>query len=297
MQIPFLKNKWASRFFFLFFGVSALLFFFYVTFPFPKLQEEMVRAFEVKTGCQADPKDQAVHFPFHFEWREMRVSCPKQAPLLLASVHAHVAILPALLRQQGEVSFQMKLSEQSGEIAGIVVVEKTPKGMAYTLKHVEETGFQINYGGISGILDFKKGSANWVEESILKGSGTLDFNIKNLQIRDQAWTGPIGPLSFQSVRGKLSWQDGVVSIGDFSADGDHATLKSSQAEMILHDPIAASLVEVTLQVFPKGQFQQVAALLIPGYSTNDPLIVGITGALALPQVLLNGRLLFSGSAS
>ena len=293
MQVNDLQKKWLVRFSLLFLGVIAFTIFFYIAFPFHLVQNEMVHVFEAKTGCKANPEDQTVLFPLRFQWHDLEVNCPKTDPFMLEWLKADVAILPALFKQQGEVFVKIKIAQQQGEIAGLIVMKKEQKGIAYSLRNAT-ADLQINHQGFSGILSFK-GSGNWVGEKVSQGAGAFNFNLKNAQIKDQAWAWPIENIVFEKVVGKGSWQRGILSIKDFYAEGEHATLKSTKGEVVLRDPALASRIDVTLHVFPKGPLQQVAVLLIPNYSVNDPLTLSITGGFPVPNVSLNGRVLSSAS--
>jgi type II secretion system protein N len=294
MQTDILKNRWVVRFGFLLFGITAFLGFFYTAFPFDLLQEKMVLAFKTETNCEAHPKDHAVHFPLRFQWHQVQVICPKAAPFVLEFVEADLATLPILFKQQGEVAFKINFAGQQGEVTGFLVASKTSNGFSFSLKKGGGKFVSFNHRGFSGILDLS-GSSRWEGQGVLQGAGAFDFTLKDVHIKDQAWAWPLSDIAFAAVHGKVSWKNGVFSIGNLSAEGELATLKSDQGKLILHDPFSESFVSVTINIFPRGQLQQVAAMMIPGYSAAEPLTLAVSGALTLPKVLLNGRRL--GAAS
>ncbi|MBI3358348.1 MAG: type II secretion system protein GspN [Nitrospirae bacterium] len=287
MQTNTTQNKWLLRLGYLFFGAIAFLIFFYATFPFYLAQKKMVLAFETETGCQVDPKDQTVLIPLRLRWHNVKVLCPSVALVTLESINADLALLPILLKRTGEIDFKIKIAEQGGEISGTIIIDPTPAGIAFSIKK-QGIGVHFNHRGFSGILDIK-GGGSWVGYDPSQGAGGFDFNLKEAHIKNQAMPWPMNDIFFANIHGKVAYENGVLLMGDFSADGENATLTTNSGSLILHEPFSESFVSITLKVSPKGQLKQVAALLIPGYSAVEPLTLAITGALTSPKVLLNGR--------
>ncbi len=287
-----IQNKWFLRFATLVFGVTLFLIFFYLTFPFDLMQKKIVLAFEKETGCKTASKEQAVHALLRLHWRDVRVVCPNIAPVALDLVEAKIALLPALLRQRGDVDFKIKIANKGGELSGTLIADPTPQGIAFSLKKEGVgVGVHVNYRGFSGILD-TRGFGNWIGQDIVLGKGVFNFNLKDVHFKTQ--TLPLD-IRFRTVTGKLSWETGAFSIGHVSAEGDIASLTSHGGSLILHEPFSESFISMTLNVLPKGQLKQVAELMISGYKASEPLKIEVTGPLTKPKVLLNGRLLPTGS--
>jgi len=293
MQIDITQNKWFLRLGYLLFGSMVFLVLLYMTFPFNRVQEKLVWAFEKESGCQADPKDQSVMIPLRLRWHNVQVVCPNIAPVTLDSIEANVALLPILLRQRGEIDFKIKIAEHGGDLFGTLVVDSTPEGIAFNIKK-EGMGLHLNYRGLSGILDMK-GVGHWVGQDVLLGAGGLSFSLKDAHVKNQALPWPINDMFFTAMTGKVSWENGVFLVGDFSAEGETATLTSQRGSLILHEPFLESFVSMTLKVLPKGQLKQVATLMVPGYKEKGPILLGITGALNAPKVSINGSKIPTGS--
>ncbi len=292
MQTNLTQHKWLLRLGYLLFGLIVFLIFFYATFPFDLLQDRMVRAFQTETGCQADPKSQAVLIPLRFRWYNVRVLCKDSAPVMIESIDANVAALPILLKRRGEIDFKIKLAEEGGKIFGTLMIDPTSEGVAFSIKK-EGVAVHFNHRGFSGILDIKGGSS-WIGQDILLGTGVFDFHLKDAHIKNQALPWPMNDILFEKIHGKVAWENGVFSVGDLFADGENAALTSHSGSLILHEPFSDSFISMTIDIDPKGQLKQVAALMIPGYATHGSLTLAITGALTAPKVLLNGRRLPTG---
>jgi len=289
------QNKWLLKMMYFLLGLGFFLIFFYVHFPFDIVQKKMVRAFEIESSCRLEAQGQKVLFPLRFRWHNIRVLCPNSAQVLFDSIEANVAILPILLKQTGEIGFKIKIADQGGDIVGTLMVDPTPEGIAFSIKEAGVgAGVHIDYRGFSGILD-TNGVGNWIGQDVLLGNGVFNFHVKDAHFRNQALPWPISDISFAKMTGRISWETGVVSVGDFSAEGETAHLTSRGGSLVLHEPFSESFISLAVNVSPRGQLKQVAELMIAGYSAKKPLTLNITGPLTAPKILLNGRRLPTAS--
>ncbi|MFY9270713.1 MAG: hypothetical protein WAO55_13305, partial [Candidatus Manganitrophaceae bacterium] len=175
-----------------------------------------------------------------------------------------------------------------GEIVGHATVIRTPAGPSISLKH---EGKRLNLAeiGFSGLLDLQ-GEENWIVTDPIKGSGSLTFTATEVKLKQiGSWSVPVGELFFASIRGKVNLNNGVVVVERFVAQGNEVDLASDGGNLLLREPLAGSLLSLTLKVTPKGSLQQAASLFVQGYRGGEPLTVGVKGSIGQPQLSLNGK--------
>jgi type II secretion system protein N len=283
------NNKWLSKLGYLFLGTGVFLIFLYVTFPFDLAQQKIVRLVEEKSGCQIEPEGQTARFPLRLQWSNLRVLCPYAEPIALDSLEADIAVFPMIFKQEGEVAFKIKIAEKGGDIAGTIIANKTPEGIAFVLKKDGQgAGIRVNYRGFSGVVAVK-GDGRWIGQDVVMGNGVFNFDVKDAHFKNQALPWPLSDISFATITGKVSWKTGEILILHFSAEGETAGLMSRGGMLIVHEPFTESFLSTTLNVSPKGPLKQIAEIMISDYKASEPLKLEITGPIIAPKVLLNGR--------
>ncbi len=312
--------RWLLGLGYLGFGAVAFLFFIYVTFPFGLVQKKLIQAFEAGTNCRIQAGDQEVSIPFRLMWHDVRVFCPQGPEVDIPYIETSLALLP-LLDHKGDIAFRVQLGdaalprdegaagdetpvalkEAKGEFFGHLKIDPVEEGFAFSLKE-EGVGLDLRHVGLSGILNMK-GEGNWVGKDItsitglFKGGGFLDFTLNDVQVDAEdssdlsglAALAGVSALSFSTVHGEMTWQKDTVSIGKFYAQGETAELTDFVGDIIVHEPFSASVVSMSFNIIPKGRLKQIAMLMIPNYSGQEPFTLVISGALTSPEVLINGK--------
>jgi len=283
------------------FGVIAFLFFFYMTFPFRLIQEKVMQAFENKTGCQTNVGDLKQSFPLQLTWEQIQVICPEFSPFVVESLQAKVALKPLLLHQRAEITFQVQMAGENGQIRGTVITHSTPEGLSFSL---QQKGWGLNLAsiGYAGILSMK-GEGNWTGNDFLAGVGSLSVQLNGFRIDPQGnsenrgWTATlagitpllgVSSLSFPRIEGEITWQNKTMTLNKLNADGEIADLISDSGSLILNEPVSESLIRSHLQISPKGNLEKMLPLLVPNYSNKKPLTLAITGRIASPEIVMNG---------
>lgn len=270
------------------FGLLMFLFFFYLTFPFHLLELKLISALEQESGCKIVIDQKGFYFPSRLSWKGIRGSCPQPAfsQWEVDSFNAELAPLPLLFRRRGEVDFQVKLA--GGEMAGhVTAIQKS--GIPSFSMSARGKKLDLAQLGFAGLLDLD-GEGSWSGEDVLKGKGTVTFTLAGAKFKEIGqWAVPIGEVSFSNVRGKIFWRNGTVGLERFMAEGAEVDLSSEGGNLILREPLAGSLITLTLKATPKGSLQQVATVFVQGYSGREPLTLGMKGPLGQPQISLNGK--------
>lgn len=282
------KKKWLTVLGYTLFGLLMFFIFFYLTFPFHLLELKLISALEEESGCKIVVDQTGFHFPSRLSWKGIRGSCPQPAfaRWKIDSLNADLAPLPLLLSRRGEVDFQVKLA--GGEMAGHVTAIQKSGAPSFSL-NARGKKLDLAQLGFAGLLDLE-GEGSWSGQDILKGKGTVTFTLEGAKFKEIGkWAVPIGEVSFSSVRGKIFWKNGAVGLERFTAEGQEVDLSSEGGNLLLREPLAGSLITLTLKATPKGSLQQVATLFVQGYSGREPLTLGMKGPLGQPQISLNGQ--------
>lgn len=282
------KKKWAILLGYIFFGLAMFFVFFYLTFPFHLLELKLISALEAESRCKIVVDQTGFYFPAKLSWKGIHGTCPQPAlaqwkvDLLVADL----APLPLLFSRRGEVDYQLRLD--GGEVAGhVTAVEKN--GVPSFTVDARGKGVDLAQFGLSGLLSLE-GEGSWTGREVFKGKGGVTFTLEAARFKEiGGWIVPIGEVSFSNVRGKLFWRNGTVGVERFSAEGAEVDLNSEGGNLILREPLAGSLITLTLRAMPKGSLQQVATVFVQGYSGREPLTLGLKGPLGQPQISLNGR--------
>lgn len=282
------KRKWGVVLGYTLFGLTMFLVFLYLTFPFSLLELKLISILERESRCKIAVDQRGFYFPSRLSWKGIRGACPQPAfsQWKIDSLNAELAPLPLLFSRRGEVDFQLKVG--GGELAGHLTAAEGKGGPDLSLraqgKKVDLTPF-----GLSGLLS-AEGEGSWVGQEVLKGKGTVAFTLDGARFKEIGkWVVPIGEVAFSKVQGKIFWRNGTVGLERFSAEGETVDLKSEGGNLLLREPLAASLLALTLKATPKGSLQQVASVFVQGYSGREPLTVGMKGPLGQPQLSLNGK--------
>jgi type II secretion system protein N len=282
------KRKWGVILGYTLFGLTMFLLFLYLTFPFSLLELKLISIIEAESGCKIAVDQRGFHFPSRLSWKGIRGSCPQPAfsQWKIDSLNAELAPLPLLFSRRGEVDFQLKLA--GGELAGHLTAVEGKGGPSLSLQ-AEGKKIDLAPFGLSGLLS-GEGEGSWVGQDVLKGKGSVTFTLDAARFKEiGTWVVPIGEVSFSNVRGKIFWRNGTVALERFSAEGESVDLNSEGGNLLLREPLAASLLTLTLKATPKGSLRQVASVFVQGYSGREPLTVGMKGPLGQPQFSINGK--------
>jgi len=282
------KRKWGVILGYTFFGLMMFLLFLYLTFPFSLLELKLISILESESRCKISVDQRGFHFPSRISWKGIRGSCPQPAfsQWKVDSLNAELAPLPLLFSRRGEVDFHLKLA--GGELAGHLTAMEGKGGPDLSLR-AQSKKVDLAPFGLSGLLT-AEGEGSWVGQDVLKGKGNVAFILDGLRLKEIGkWAVPIGEVAFSNVQGKVFWRNGTVGLERFSAEGETVDLKSEGGNLLLREPLAASLLTLTLKATPKGSLQQVASVFVQGYTGREPLTVGMKGPLGQPQLSLNGK--------
>jgi type II secretion system protein N len=282
------KKKGAIILGYSFFGLLMFFIFFYLTFPFHLLELKLISTLEKESGCKIVVDQKGFYFPSRLSWKGIRGTCPQPAfaQWKIDSLHADLAPLPLLWSRRGEVDFTVGFA--GGEMSGHLTAAQKNGNPSFSL---ETRGKKLNLAqfGLSGLLSLE-GTGDWSGQDILKGKGAVSFALETAKFKEIAgWVVPIGEVSFSNVRGKLFWHNGTIGIERFFAEGDEVDLTSEGGNLLLREPLAGSMITLTLKAMPKGSLQKVATVFVQGYSGREPLTLGIKGPLGQPQISLNGK--------
>lgn len=282
------KKKGAMILGYTLFGLTMFLVFFYLTFPFHLLELKLISVLEEESRCKIVVDQKGFYFPSRLSWKGIRGNCPQPAfsQWKIDSLHADLAPLPLLFSRRGEVDFEVKLA--GGEMAGhLTAVEKN----GVPSFSVDARGERLDLAplGFSGLLTLE-GEGEWSGQDVLKGKGSVSFTLEGARFKEIGkWAVPIGEVSFSNMRGKVFWRNGTIGLERFSAEGRELDLSSEGGSLLVREPLAGSLITLTLKATPKGSLQQVATVFVEGYSGREPLTLGLKGPLSQPQISLNGK--------
>jgi len=259
----------------------------YLTFPFDRLQTALVAHLAARSGCGIDVQKQAVHFPFRMTWEGVRADCPTPgSPYAIATIDADIVPLPLLWGGEAAVDFRMAFAA-GGNIVGRATMTETNDGVALFLSH-QADAIDLKQVGASGRLS---SSGEWRRRGGASlGQGHLALTLDGLKIdRFGASGSSIGAVSFQRVDSRISWRGDTITLDRIVAEGNQVEIESAGGRLLAREPFDQSRLFVTLQVTPKGDLKSLVPALIPGYSGAGPIAVTLSGALAQPGVLVNGR--------
>jgi len=265
----------------------AALAFLYLTFPFDRLQIALVEHVAAQSGCRIDVQKQAVRFPFRMTWEGVRADCSAPgSPYVIATIDADVAPLPLLWGGEAAVDFKIVLAE-GGNLVGRATVKQTNDGLVFSLAH-QADAVDLKQVGASGRLS-SNGEWRQLKGETL-GQGHLSLTLDDLKIDRFGTPGSsIGTVSFKRVDSRISWRGDTITFDRIVADGNRVEIESAGGRLLVREPFGQSRLFVTLQVTPKGDLQSLVPVLIPGSSGKEPITVTLSGALAQPSVLVNGK--------
>lgn len=276
---------------YLVYPLLLFLIFFYLTFPFSKVESRVVSSLEQTLESQVRVGKSQRLFPLGLDWQSVSIYSPdgRQAGIELERVKARVHLLP-LIRQRVEVD--LLVDAYGGKLLGTLRIQRQGDEIQY---HFQQSVQDINLQSIAQNLPFRlkgqakmEAEARWQDPTLRGAAGTGQVEFLNVRAEQASFRGiNIPDLSFVRIVTRLGLRNGLLSIKEFTAQGPLMEVRG-RGTLHLRNRWSDSVFNVSARIYTQEELRAELPLISMMGNDQEPINVMIQGTWQRPQVSVNG---------
>lgn len=271
--------------------LALLVFFLYLTFPYPKLQDRLISGMEQALSCQIRVSEGRWLFPLGLAWKEIHLRPERgfKGDVVVDQARAKVYLLPLLGRN---IQMDFSMETHGGKVRGSFSMGRR-EGKAHYYFQESAQDLELRLMGLDfpfnleGRLQLDL-EVTWQDHDIFRGDGSaaLDlFNVRSSAVTLNGWQVP--EISFGRVTAKLGLRNGMVMVEDFNAQGPDLEA-SGNGTLLLRNPWSEGLLNLTVKANLKEDLRQKFPVLAMMANSREPVEVMVKGTVRRPLMSING---------
>ena len=277
-------------------GLTSLILFFYLTFPYHALQLRILGELSRGTGWDVRAAEWSRGVPLVVEWHDLIWSKPGRVSIPVDLMRLNVGMMGAIIGPRtldGTVQLPGLGQVGGGRITGTVSAASWsflgPVSIQGEAQQVDLAlvGKPLVIKGLLNADVTQEWENRAKEGAAFKGDGSWKVEIKELELDRIPFGGGFVPaLSFNRVIAIMNCRDSTCNIAEFRADGPDGTL-TAQGRVLLQQPLESSRLELSLTVLPgAGWAQKSRNLPVPPLPPGIPFAFKLLGTVANPNLSL-----------